>query len=155
LVRNGAVTVSATEQAVGTREGVIRVSSAPLAQTGRDVILVGRVIALDASIVGTGKLSGASFEIVDGLGSNAKIELDDTNLPAEIDNETGRVLFSGDASVSDYSKAIQGVKLRVGDNTPPDAVIKIKITLVDGNGNVESKTVTVQLGQNEKISKNR
>lgn len=155
LVRNGAVTVSATEQAVGTREGVIRVSSAPLAQTGRDVILVGRVIALDASIVGTGKLSGASFEIVDGLGSNARIELDDTNLPAEIDNETGRVLFSGDASVSEYSKAIQGVKLRVGDNTPPDAVIKIKITLVDGNGNVESKTVTVQLGQNEKISKNR
>jgi hypothetical protein len=33
-------------------------------------------------------------------------------------------------------------------------VIKIKITLTDGKGNVESKTVTVQVGQNQKISKN-
>ena len=62
--------------------------------------------------------------------------------------------MSGDATVSDYDKAIQGIKLRVSEDTPPNAVIKIKITLTDGNGNVESKTVTVQVGASEKISKN-
>ena len=45
------------------------------------------------------------------------------------------------------------VKLRVGDEVPANTVIKIRITLTDGNGKTESKTVTVQVGANDKISK--
>ena len=59
----------------------------------------------------------------------------------------------GEASVADYDKAIQGIKLRVGDDVPANTVIKIRITLTDGNGKTESKTVTVQVGANDKISK--
>jgi len=149
-----AVTLNATEQNIGTREGVIKVSSSPLVQSSRQVILVGKVIALDAAAAGTQQLSAATFEIVDGMSSGAKIEVDKTDLSAEVDNESGKVVLSGDGSVSDYDKAIQGIKLRVSDDAQPNAVIKIKITLTDGKGNVESKTVTVQVGQNQKISKN-
>ena len=148
------VTLNATEQNVGTREGVIKVSSSPLVQSSRQVILVGKVIALDAAAAGTQQLSAAVFEIVDGMAPGSKIEVDNTDLSAEIDDESGRVVLSGDGSVSDYDKAIQGIKLRVSDDASPNAVIKIKITLTDGKGNVESKTVTVQVGQNQKISKN-
>jgi hypothetical protein len=118
------------------------------------VIPVGQVIALDTTSADVSKLSAASFEIVDGLAPGATIEVPQSGVTAKVDNQTGKVVMSGDASVSDYDKAIQGIKLRVSDDTPPNAVIKIKITLTDGKGNVETKTVTVQVGESEKISKN-
>jgi hypothetical protein len=148
------ITISATEQNAGSSAGVIKVSNAPLAQESRQLIPVGKVIALDTTTSEVNKLSAASFEIVDGLAPGATIEVPQTAVTAKVDNQTGKVVMSGDASVSDYDKAIQGIKLRVSEDSPPNAVIKIKITLTDGNGNTESKTVTVQVGQSEKISKN-
>jgi hypothetical protein len=153
-VRGAAITLSATEQNVGASDGVIKVSNAPLAQENRQLIPVGKVIALDAKAAEGAKLSAASFEIIDGLSPGATIEIPDSGVTAKVDNQTGKVVMSGDATVSDYDKAIQGIKLRVSEDTPPNSVIKIKITLTDGNGNVESKTVTVQVGASEKISKN-
>jgi hypothetical protein len=151
---SASITVSATAQNVGASDGVIKVSSAPLVQASRQVIPVGKVIALDTTSADVGKLSAASFEIVDGLAPGATIEVPQSGVTAKVDNQTGKVVMTGDASVSDYDKAIQGIKLRVSDDAPTNAVIKIKITLTDGKGNVETKTVTVQVGESEKISKN-
>jgi hypothetical protein len=151
---SSSITLSATSQNVGTSDGVIKVSSAPLVQANRQVIPVGQVIALDTTSADVSNLSAASFEIVDGLAPGATIEIAQSSVTAKVDNQTGKVVMSGDASVSDYDKAIQGIKLRVGDDAPTNAVIKIKITLTDGKGNVETRTVTVQVGESEKISKN-
>jgi hypothetical protein len=118
------------------------------------VIPVGKAIALDASAKAN-VIQSASFEVVDGFTSgNTTIEVAPAaQVPAKVDNSAGKVTLSGEASAADYDKLIQSIKLRVGDNVPPNAVFRIRITLTDQSGKTESKTVTLQLNQPEVVSK--
>jgi hypothetical protein len=153
------VTVMATDQSAGAASGegaVIKVSEAPLWQAARNVIPVGKVIALDTAASNNRVIQSASFEIVDGFASGATtIEVGGgQQVPASVDNDSGKVTLNGARSITDYDKAIRDIKLRVPDDAPPNAVFRIKITLTDQNGKTESKTVTLQVNQPEVVSKN-
>jgi hypothetical protein len=153
------LTVMATDQsAVNNSAGaaVIKISEAPLTQDARNVIPLGKVIALDTSASNNRVIQSASFEIVDGFASGAAtIEVGEgKSVPASVDNNSGKVTLNGNRSVSDYDKALRDIKLRLPSNAPPNAVFRIKITLTDQSGKTESKTVTLQVNQPEQISKN-
>ncbi len=154
------VTVLATDQSTGSSSGsgttVIKVIEAPLTQAARNVIPVGKVIALDAAASNSRVIQSASFEIVDGFnGGSATIEVGGSQaMPAQVDNSSGKVTLKGEGSVSDYDKAIKDIQLRVGSDVPPNTVIRIRVTLTDQSGNTESKTVTLQVTQPELISRN-
>jgi hypothetical protein len=149
----------ATDQSTGnstTQSAVIKISEAPLWQATRNVIPVGKVVALDTATSNNRVIASASFEIVDGFASGmTTIEIGgDQAMPSSVDNDGGKVTLNGDRSVSDYDKAIRDIKLRMNADVPPNAVFRIKITLTDQSGKTESKTVTLQVNQPEQISKN-
>ncbi len=149
--------MTATEQnasSSGDGSSMIKISNAPLAQSERNVIAVGKVIALDASAKANA-IQSASFEVVDGFASgNTTIEVAPASgVPAKVDNSAGKVTLSGEASAADYDKLIQSIKLRVGNDVPANAVFRIRITLTDQSGKTESKTVTLQLNQPDQVSR--
>jgi hypothetical protein len=153
------LTVMATEQSAGNTSGqsaVIKISEAPMWQATRNVIPVGKVVALDTAASNNRVIASASFEIVDGFASGmTTIEVGGGQaVPASVDNDSGKVTLNGERSVSDYDKAIRDIKLRMGADVPPNAVFRIKITLTDQSGKTESKTVTLQVNQPEVVSRN-
>ena len=149
----------ATDQSAGnssSSNAVIKISEAPLWQATRNVIPVGKVVALDTGTSNNRVIASASFEIVDGFASGTTtIEVGGAQaVPASVDNSSGKVTLNGERSVSDYDKAIRDIKLRMGADVPPNAVFRIKITLTDQSGKTESKTVTLQVNQPEVVSRN-
>ena len=153
------LTVMATEQSAGNNSGqsaVIKISEAPMWQATRNVIPVGKVVALDTAASNNRVIASASFEIVDGFASGTTtIEVGGSQaVPASVDNDSGKVTLNGARSVGDYDKAIRDIKLRMGTDVPPNAVFRIKITLTDQSGKTESKTVTLQVNQPEVVSRN-
>jgi autotransporter-associated beta strand protein len=153
------LTVMATEQTASNTSGqgaVIKISEAPMWQATRNVIPVGKVVALDTAASNNRVIASASFEIVDGFASGmTTIEVGGGQaVPASVDNNSGKVTLNGTRSVSDYDKAIRDIKLRMGADVPPNAVFRIKITLTDQSGRTESKTVTLQVNQPEVVSRN-
>jgi hypothetical protein len=153
------LTVMATDQSAGSTSGsdaVIKISEAPLWQATRNVIPVGKVVALDTAASNNRVIASASFEIVDGFATGTTtIEVGGGQaVPASVDNASGKVTLNGARSVSDYDKAIRDIKLRMGADVPPNAVFRIKVTLTDQSGKTESKTVTLQVNQPDVVSKN-
>jgi autotransporter-associated beta strand protein len=158
-VARAGLTVMATDQTAGNSSAqgaVIKISEAPLWQATRNVIPVGKVVALDTSASNNRVIASASFEIVDGFASGTTtIEMGGGQaVPASVDNSSGKVTLNGARSVSDYDKAIRDIKLRMNADVPPNAVFRIKITLTDQSGKTESKTVTLQVNQPEQVSSN-
>ena len=146
-------------QSAGNNSGqsaVIKISEAPMWQATRNVIPVGKVVALDTAASNNRVIASASFEIVDGFASGTTtIEVGGSQaVPASVDNDSGKVTLNGARSVGDYDKAIRDIKLRMGTDVPPNAVFRIKITLTDQSGKTESKTVTLQVNQPEVVSRN-
>jgi hypothetical protein len=158
-VGRAGLTVMATDQSAGNNSAqgaVIKISEAPLWQATRNVVPVGKVVALDTSASNNRVIASASFEIVDGFASGTTtFEMGGGQaVPASVDNDSGKVTLNGAHSVSDYDKAIRDIKLRMNADVPPNAVFRIKITLTDQSGKTESKTVTLQVNQPEQVSRN-
>ena len=148
--------VVATEQASSgsansgsNTTAVIKISEAPLSQADKNLIPVGKVFALSSGQSETKIIQSASFEILDGFtAGQATIEMGNSaSIESSIDNAKGTVSVSGDASVADYDKVVQGINLRVNGDTSGNAVIRIRITLTDQNGQAESKVVTVRMNK--------
>jgi hypothetical protein len=142
------VTLQATDQSSGgaSSGSVIKVADAPVSSAGTNLIAVGKVIALDTAAANGSVIRSASFEVVDGLGNGATLEVaGGAGVQASVDNSSGKVTLAGDAGLAAYDKAIQGIKLRVGGDMPANAVLTIRVTLTDDAGRTESKTVTLQV----------
>jgi len=113
-------------------------------QSGTDMLHIGRVVSLDAAGDSNLIISSASINMLKGFeAGRTLLELRETGpVTISIDNQTGRVLLTGSATVTEYNRLIQSLRLKL-NGASQNRLLSMNIGLVDQNGNREQRVITM------------
>ena len=145
-VQAGQTDASAASAPVSTATGVtIKVSADTGAlQNAPDFLNVGRVVTLDGG-ANNPSITSASINFVKGFEPGRTIlELNQLGpVQVRIDNASGRILLTGTASVSEYNRIIQSIRLKLNGASQQRAVA-MNIGLVDITGKRDTRMITLK-----------
>jgi hypothetical protein len=113
-------------------------------QTGVDVLQIGRVLSLDSAGDRNPIISSASITMLKGFeAGRTSLELNEAGpIKISIDNQTGRVQLSGAATVVEYNRLIQSLRLKL-NGASQRRVLSMNVGLVDQNGKREQRVITM------------
>ena len=109
-----------------------------------DFLNVGRVVTLDGG-VGNPSIASASINFVKGFEPGRTIlELNQLGpVQVRIDNESGKIVLSGAASVAEYNRIIQSVRLKL-NGASQQRIVAMNIGLVDMTGKRDTRMITLK-----------
>ena len=139
----GASPPAASLQA-GTNVTIKVVAETGALQNVPDFLNVGRVVTLDGG-VGNPSIASASINFVKGFEPGRTIlELNQLGpVQVRIDNESGKIVLSGAASVAEYNRIIQSVRLKL-NGASQQRIVAMNIGLVDMTGKRDTRMITLK-----------
>ena len=113
-------------------------------QSVGDVLQIGRAVTLDSGGDRGPIISSASINILKGFETGRTLlELNETGpIKITIDNQSGRVLLTGTATVAEYNRLIQSLRLKL-NGASQRRVLSMNVGLVDQNGKREQRVITM------------
>ena len=113
-------------------------------QSVGDVLQIGRAVTLDSGGDRGPIISSASINILKGFETGRTLlELNETGpIKITIDNQSGRVLLTGTATVAEYNRLIQSLRLKL-NGASQRRVLSMNVGLIDQNGKREQRVITM------------
>ena len=118
------------------------VSETGALQNVPDFLNVGRVVTLDGG-ASNPSITSASINFVKGFEPGRTVlELNQTGpVQVRIDNESGKIVLTGTASVADYNRIIQSVRMKL-NGASQQRIVAMNVGLVDLNGKRDTRMIT-------------
>ncbi len=113
-------------------------------QNNPDYLNVGRAIVLEAA-GGNPLVISATVSFAKGFDAGRTIlELNsNTQIKAQVNNETGQIILSGSASVKEYNDTIQTIRLKL-NGSQNKRVISMTVGLTDQTGKRDTRLITIK-----------
>jgi hypothetical protein len=113
-------------------------------QSVPDVLNVGRVVTIDA-VGANPTITSASISFIKGFDPGKTIlELNQSGVvQISVDNTTGKINLTGSATVAEYNRIIQSIRMKL-NGTSQQRVVSMNVGLVDQTGKRDTRTITLK-----------